>query len=430
MRRIIKDTFILAASNVFSIILAALGTLFIAKILGPGGYGGYSAYKLIISYIVNLQLGVFQGLQREIPCVKALGKRERLNSILNSVFSFTLFISLIGIFIIFIFSINSSSFFKKVFILTMPFVPLYFFKELFKFSLKGLENFIGLSILNIFDSLSIISFAIIFSILFDAEGAIFGFAFSHLIFFILSFFITKKIFYGLKFNLEDIKLLLKVGFPIFFIGVLNVFLFSIDRLFILGTFGREGFGVYAMALNFLNLISQVPIAFAVVLLPFLTRKKALEGSLESFIRRDFLIIVYLIFISVLIIALNPVICFIINNLLHKYKPALPLLKLLLEFIPFSTLSFFFYSFLIAENRHFYIIPYQIILLPLSVILNSILIPKFGLKGAAISFLILQTLFTLITIFISHRFIKFKLLKSFSIFLTFSFLHFLIFEKIF
>ncbi|MEN3044536.1 MAG: lipopolysaccharide biosynthesis protein [Candidatus Hydrothermales bacterium] len=430
MRKIIKDTLLLAASNVFSIVLTALGTLFVAKILEPDGYGGYSAYKLIISYIINLQLGVFQGLQREIPYVKALGEYKKLQSLLNSVFSFTIYVSIISIFIILIFSLNSSPFFKKIFILTLPFVPLYFFKELFKFSLKGLENFIGLSILNIFDSVTVIFFAIIFSIFFKAEGAVLGFALSHLVLFFLALFITKKIFLGIKLNFEDIKSLFKVGFPIFFIGVLNIFLFSIDRLFILGTYGRESFGIYVMALNFLNLISQVPVAFAVVLLPFLTRKKALEGSLERFIEKDFLIFAYLLFISVLIISINPIICFIINNFLYKYKPALPLLKLLLEFIPFSTLSYFFYSFLIAENKHLFIIPYQIILLPLSIILNSILIPIFGIKGAGISFLISQTLFTLITIFISYRFIKFKLLKSLLIFLTVSFFHFLIFEKFF
>lgn len=431
MKKIIKDTVIFAGANTISFVISALGGFLVAKILEPEGYGGFSAYKLFISYLINLHMGIFQGLQREIPFYRELQKEDKLKSLLNTTFSFTFLISLLSIIILLLSSITSSEFFRKSFFITLPLIPFYFLKEFYRFAMKGLEKFKELSFLNIFDSINFIVFVIFFSIYFKAEGAVLGFGISHFILFFFAYFFTRIIFFNFKIKFEDLKSLFQVGFPIFFIGVLNIFLFSIDRVFILGIYGRREFGIYAMAMNFLNLIFQVPIAVATIFLPFLTRKKAKEGSLSEFIiKRDYIIYIYLILVSLLIIIFYPMAFFVIKRFLHKYYTALPLLKFLLLFIPFPTLNYFFYSFLIAENKHSYIIPYHLILIPFTVIVNSVFIPKFELKGACLSYLISQFLFTLITIFLTYRFIKFKILRTITFIVLISFLHFLIFELIF
>lgn len=431
MKKIIKDTVIFAFANTVSLVISAFGGFIIAKILEPEGYGGFSAYKLFISYLINLHMGIFQGLQREIPFNRALEKEYKLKSILNTAFSFSLLITILSIIILLLSSIKSSEFFRKSFFITLPLIPFYFFKEFYSFAMKGLEKFKKLSLLNIFDSINLIVFVIFLSIYFKSEGAVLGFGISHFIFFFFAYSFTKIIFFNFKIKFEDLKSLFQTGFPIFSIGVLNIFLFSIDRVFILGIYGRKEFGIYAMAMNFLNLIFQVPIALATVSLPFLTRKKAKEGSLSEFIiKRDYIIYIYLIFLSLLVIFFYPITFFVVKRFLHKYYEALPLIKFLLLFIPFPTLNYFFYSFLIAENKHPYIIPYHLILFPVTIIMNSVFIPRFGLKGASLSYLLSQVFFTLITIFLTYRFIKFNILRTITLITLISLLHFSVFELIF
>jgi len=431
MKRIIKNTAFFAGANIISFFITAFGGFFIAKILGPKDYGGYSAYKLFISYAINLQLGILQGLQREIPFLKAQGKKDKLNSLLNSAFSFTFLTSLIAIVLLFSLSFHSSPFFKKVFIITLPLIPFFFFKEFYRFSMRGLEKFRDLSFLNVFDSVNVILTVIILALIFKGEGAVFGFALSNFVYFLIAFYITRIIFFKIRINFDEIKSLFKVGFPIFAIGVLNIFIFSVDRIFILGLQGRESYGIYAIAMNFMNLIYQIPIAFSLVLLPYLTRKKVNEGSLSHFlIKNDFVISLYLLAVSLIIFVFYPATSFVILKFLPKYTNSLPILKLLLSLILFPTLNYFFYSFLIAENKHLYIIPYHLILLPLSIIINSILIPKLGLKGAAFSFIISQFFFTLIVMILTYRYIKFKFYRIILPVMSISILHFLIFEFMF
>jgi len=431
MKKIIKDTVFFAGANIISFFITAFGGFFIAKILGPKDYGGYSAYKLFISYTINLQLGILQGLQREIPLLKAQKKKDKLNSLLNSAFSFNFLTSLIAIALLLFISFHSSFFFKKVFLMTLPLVPFFFFKEFYRFSMRGLERFKELSFLNVFDGFSAILIVIILSLILKGEGAVFGFALSNLIYFLVAFYLTRIFFFKIRINFDEIKLLFKVGFPIFAIGILNTFIFSVDRIFILGLQGRESYGIYAIALNFINLIYQIPIAFSLVLLPYLVRKKVIEGSLSYFlIKNDFVIPLYLFALSLIVFVFYPATIWVILKFLPKYKESLPVVKLLLLLIPFTTLNYFFYSFLIAENKHLYIIPYHLILLPLSVIINSILIPKFGLKGAALSFIISQSLFTLIVMILTYRYIKFKFYRIMLSVISISTFHFLIFEFIF
>ncbi len=431
MKEIIKNTILFAGANILSFFINALGGFLIAKVLGPEDYGGYSAYKLFISYTISLQLGVLQGLQREIPFLRAKGEKEKLLSLLNSAFSLIFITSLLAIIILFFFSFKSSPFFKGAFLITLPLIPFFFFKEFYMFSMRGLEKFKELSLLNIFSAFSSVSMALIFALFFKGKGAIFGFALSNLFYFLIAFYMTGIIFFKIRINLDEIKSLFNVGFPIFAIGVLNIFLFSIDRIFILGLEGREGFGIYVIALNFLELIFQIPIAFSLVLLPYLTRKKATSGSLSTFlIKNDFLIQIYLLGISLIIFFFYPAVNFVIIKFLPKYIKSIPVFKLLLSLILFPTLNYFFYSFLIAENKHFFILPYHLILLPLTIIINSILIPKFGLKGASLSFIISQSLFTLIVIILSRRFIKFKFYRTILPAISISLIHFLIFDFIF
>ncbi len=431
MKKLIKNTFYLAGSNVFSFFISAIGGFVIAKILGPEDYGGYSAYKLFVSYAICLQLGILQGLQREIPFLRAKNEKENLTFLLNTAFTFIFLVSFIGIVILFIASLHSSPFFKKVFLITIPFIPFFFFKEFYRFSMRGLEKFGELSLLNVIDAISIFLIVVLFSLYFKGEGAVFGFAITNFLYFIFAYYFTKIIFFKFKIHLKSLKSLFFVGFPIFIVGFLNIIIFSLDRLFILGLIGRKGYGIYAIALNFLNLIYQIPIAMSLVLLPYLTRKKAIEGSVSRFVIKNYYILpLFLVFLSILIFFFYPPVVFVIKNFLHKYEDSLPVLKLLLSLILFPSINYFFYSFLIAENKHFYIVPYHLALLPLTLILNSVLIPKFQLSGAALAFIGSQTLFTIILILLAYRFIKFHFIKTVFSLIMLSLIHFFIFNLIF
>lgn len=78
---IIKSIFALFVGNSGVSILGAIGGLLVARFIGPEVNGQFRIYTIPMMYLAFLQLGTFQGIQREIPYYTGLGHRDYVNKV-------------------------------------------------------------------------------------------------------------------------------------------------------------------------------------------------------------------------------------------------------------------------------------------------------------------------------------------------------------
>ena len=69
--------------------------IIIAKLIGSEGYGVYAIAILISQYLSYGNLGIFNGLTREVPISKGNSNKGQRKDIYNAVFSFLLISSLV-----------------------------------------------------------------------------------------------------------------------------------------------------------------------------------------------------------------------------------------------------------------------------------------------------------------------------------------------
>jgi O-antigen/teichoic acid export membrane protein len=431
MKKFMKYTVFFTGANIGAFIFSSLTSFVLAKILEPSEFGGYSAIKLFISYALAAQLGVVQGLQREIPFSLAKNDMKKYKRILHTAFSVVVITSIFPSLIFLIAAFNVKGFFKEALILIFLFVPFMNIKEYYSFVFKGLERFGELSFLRILESILIMVLGITLGFFYKGKGAILGFVLAGSFYFLISVKLTKLFFLSIKVYKQELKELLKAGTPIFIIGTLNLLIFSIDRLTILSFWGRTHYGFYSIAQSFLILIYQLPIAFSTVVLPFLTKKKARGYSISDyFVERRILLFLSALCFSVFIFVLYPLIELFIETFFSNYIESLKPLKIFLSLIIFPIFHYFFYSFLIAENKHIYLLPYYIFLLPITFILNIVLVPVMGLKGGALSFMLSYCLMSFFIVLKTSQVIKKSSMDILFPVIIPSILHFIVFSKVF
>ena len=80
-RNIIKSIGALFAGNLSVSILGALGGLLVARFVGPEVNGQFRIFTIPLMYLTFLQLGTFQGIQRQIPYYTGLGNPDQVEKI-------------------------------------------------------------------------------------------------------------------------------------------------------------------------------------------------------------------------------------------------------------------------------------------------------------------------------------------------------------
>ena len=237
------------------IILASIISLtksgLIAYFLSPTNFGYFSIFLILTGYFQYSQLGILNGLGRELPI--SLGKKDDQRSeILIGTAKKTLIISQSIVSFILILILVFISFDSEIYNLIIFFALI----------TSWISNFFQLSMLRLRSELRIIEFSLInflvsflgliltiyFSIIFGLTGAILGTSLVLFVgYFYTEIFQLKSIKTKKKIFDKDFFLLLKVGFPMLVGAFLQTTLFSLDKVLILNFYSVEKLGLYSFA---------------------------------------------------------------------------------------------------------------------------------------------------------------------------------------
>jgi O-antigen/teichoic acid export membrane protein len=241
-------------------LLALQGSRFIvsllaARDLGAITYGYWNVLALILLYGLYLQLGVLNGMGRDVPYYTGRGEMERIQRIHATSWSVALVSSLIGAGAIMLGSFWFADLRLVLGLLGLTLIAQMLF-QYFQFRLRAELLFTTMSWLQGIAAITLPIWYIMLRPLglagfVIAQGLAMGVA---------VLFAARRIGFQpvLRIDLPEMRRLVLVGFPIMAAGILFSLLTTVDRWIILGFLGVEQLGYYTLSILCLSLISLFP----------------------------------------------------------------------------------------------------------------------------------------------------------------------------
>ncbi len=385
--------YIMVASAIF-VVLSYLIHLMIARFLNPESYGLFGI--LMAVYLINTSI-ITSGLPRAVAKFIS-AEPQKSESIFNAALKSQL--KLVGAMIIFYlllakpiaFFLKDENLVKGIIftgIMTLPFAMVILYQNGY---FNGLRRFKEQALSIIIHSILRVVFTILFVLLgFNVFGALWGYFAASVSVLVLILWIVKRINkskVGLS-NLEkneNQKILLSFAFPLIISAVVYNLTKNINVLFVKGFLGDNHLaGLYTAATTISNLPYMVLIGLSITLLPSISKSLAENNLLmtQRYITQSLrYLLIVLCPITVLMIAMP-------NALLglfypKEYSSAGIILGYLAVSSAFILLVSVFTTIITGSGKPKVEMFINIMMLVVLIILNIILIPLAGLKGAALA----------------------------------------------
>lgn len=278
MRKSFKDILMVTISNFTTILAGVITGFIIPKILNIEDYGLYKTFTLYSSYIGLLSLGIVDGI------VLKYGNKdleelelEKMRSIFSIYFSINVIFTLMIFFVCLTTLKNNKVIFLFIALNIICTNITGYFQQISQIT----RNFKEYSFRNILKSFLNILIVLILYVMFKFNCTI-NYKMYVLMLLISNYFLTiwymftyKELIFGKRNTINsiknDMKLLIKNGFPLLIANLCSTLLLTLDRQFVNVLFENEIYAIYAFAYNLLSLVTVAVSAISTVLFPSLKR---------------------------------------------------------------------------------------------------------------------------------------------------------------
>jgi O-antigen/teichoic acid export membrane protein len=387
-RNLVKSTLILIISQGIFFGFGYLLHFILARFLGPSPYGNYVfVMALLIWFEISLSSAIPMAVKKytaenesNAPGVLQTGLRLQLA---------------LGV-LFMILMVLMAPLFSKIFgdknlsgliIIAALDIPLYSLYFIFVGSINGGGRYVRLALLlsTYAGGKFVFSFFMVYWI--GLKGAFIGNALASLIGSALGVMFCRQM---LKIqSVFPVAKILKFSYPIIFFALASHLLLNMDLFFIKLLIKKNlEIGFYSMAVILSRAPFLILLALVAILFPSLARsihekKDKLSVHYARQANRLYALIIFPFLIMILVYS-EIVISLLFSN---RFLPGAAVLRIL-------TIAFLFYGFyylmtyiILADNRPILLLKVEILLIGVALMSNIILVPKWGLRGAACSFLI-------------------------------------------
>lgn len=193
---------------------------------------------------------------------------------------------------------------------------------------------------------------------------------------------------NLKFNKSTAVDLLRDSWPLIISGISIGFGMRFDQIFIKEMINSNAVGLYSAGVKLAESMSVVPMVITQSIFPkiFQIRKEKKKTKIINIFR---IIFYFLFFISFIILFFSPTIVELLYG--DKYIDSSLILAILIFSIPMTFLNIMTSQLLLIENLQSIIMKRQILLVVCNIVLNIVLIPRYGIIGAACATLLSDTI---------------------------------------
>ncbi len=249
----------------------AISGLIIMTWIKPEEMGIYNSYNILIAYSFFLQLGIFNGLNRQIPFLLGQGKEDEVLKLATASLSFAKLLSF-SFFILGLIVFAVLWFFgdlplkeSKMLLVIVILTAISFYQNYLNVTYRSQKHFKVLSKINNISSLLIfVSLAMVYFFAYD--GLVLYYLFNGIFFLLLThFYRPYKI--NAKFSFPELKKLVAIGMPIFALGYLQQISKTFNRLILVAIGSVYLVGLFSPASAIYSAITFLPSTIAQFLYP-------------------------------------------------------------------------------------------------------------------------------------------------------------------
>ncbi|CAG0962798.1 hypothetical protein METP3_00948 [Methanosarcinales archaeon] len=371
----------------------------VGRMLGPELYG---TFGVVISIVTMFNLILITGLPQAASRYIAMN-RENTIAVKKAASKIMLYLSL-GFFLLYFLLADMIS--SLLLDLELAFyirisaiiIPIYAFYSLYAGFLNGLREFGKQAIAMFFYNIAkVVGVFALVLLGFSVTGAIAGFALAPLIGLIVAGYYFKD--EGIENRFKQ-KELLDFALPVIISSVAFTALMSLDLFFVKRIIAGDDVGYYTAASNLSRLPFYALTAMGTALFPAIAAsgsKEQIENYLTDAMR-------YLLIMLFLIVALISATSENLVTLFYssKYTPAALPLNILIFGLGFLTLFSIFTMVITASGRAKAAMLLSMAMLPVAFAANAVLVPVYGLVGAAVATTVAGFLAFIIALFYVQR----------------------------
>jgi O-antigen/teichoic acid export membrane protein len=409
VQRIAKNLMVLFSSQLIAYLLAFFYTIYIARYLGPVGFGILSFSMALVSIFgIFGDLGLSTLLTREVSRDKSLQDKYVGNfipiKIVLSILTFSLLVLLVNlmgysqqtVYIVYIFGL---------YMVTFTFSQIFF--ALFQAYEKMEYQAISLLINNL-----LILIGVIYGISLGFDIAYFAVLYfiTSLIVLIYSFLISTWKFASphIKIDLKFWKKSLRLALPLSIVAIFATISFRVDTVILEVLQGNISVGWYNAAYRLIDFLNVIPIVFTGAIFPVLSKfhvssKESLKFMFEKSLK-------YLFIIGLPIAAATTILAQDIILLLYQnsYYQSIFALQILIWAVPFLFFTSVFGVLFVSINKPNILIKSTLIIMIFNIVTNLIFIPIYSYIAASIITVITEIIATMLLFYYISPFIKINL----------------------
>jgi O-antigen/teichoic acid export membrane protein len=251
-------------------IAAVIRGLIVPGLLGPAHYGILGGLNLIVQYGQYADLGVTNGMYRELPMYRGKGDEETASGITRSAFSFNFITTVVPAVLLvsaaFIFKgrIRNASFWGLIAFAVVFF--LYRFTVYFQTYLKAIIDFKSTGRSIALRGVATLAAVVTLTYLYGIYGLYAGLIAAGVA--VCAYLWTKaRIRPALIPEVKYLKELLRVGVPYFVVNLVGYLMISIDRVVVFNLMPKSDMGYYTLAAVITSFVFSVPMNVGQVLGP-------------------------------------------------------------------------------------------------------------------------------------------------------------------
>ncbi len=279
--RLLKDMGAVGVSLYVTRALYVLRGLVTARFLGPSDYGIWGTLGILLNYSNLAPLGSAEAVAREVPFHTERGEKDRAREVVEQSFSFNLYASLLASLAILVYAhARRASLGPEFFVglhvaaagITLQ--QIYFF---YRIVLRAERRFF-------FQSKVDVLFALVnvpITIALVAFWRLWGLYASYVVVYawILGYLVWKvPIRLRARLDFSLIADLIRIGFPVFLLGLVYTLFISVDRMVIAKFLTPADMGYYTIAYTIIGTLGEVPLVIAQVMSPNLIGRFSRAGS--------------------------------------------------------------------------------------------------------------------------------------------------------
>ncbi|MBK8673675.1 MAG: oligosaccharide flippase family protein [Bacteroidetes bacterium] len=277
----------------------------------------------------------------------------------------------------------------------------------FRSAITGFQNFKQEAFLSVLDKLLMIVLAstLIFGSFFGTKLSIFNYCliqfFAYLITFGVSFYFVKKLNFNLfnAINFKIVLIILKQSWPYALIVFLMTIYYRIDGFLLERMINTEAAGVYAKSYRIYEAVNNFSYLFSVLLLPMFASLLSKKEDFKDLLR---LALGLMVAIGIPSILVFNSFSSTLMELFYK-SPADDVFGVLMCSILPVGFIYIIGTFLVAAGKIKVLNKIVFVGVLVNVILNVVLIPKYGPKGSAISSLATQSIMAFLHVLVLKKY---------------------------